>query len=106
MTEHDKEGNDKEENGKGQITIFVNNVSLTTRERELSGAQIKVLAGVPADYELFQVKGDQTLPIGADQIVHLQKSDSGQSFPLSRLLFFLASLQRSFPPSDPGCTPA
>lgn len=81
MSEHDKEGKDKEKSGKHQITIFVNNVSFTTQERKLSGAQIKALAGVPSDYELFQVKGDQTLPIGAEQVVHLENNDHFRAIP-------------------------
>jgi hypothetical protein len=33
--------------------------------------EIKNLAAVPADYELFEVKGDQTVPVGNDQEVKI-----------------------------------
>jgi len=64
MAEHD-------EDKKPEFTIFVNNKKLQTEKHELTGAQIKQLAGVAADYELFEVKGDQTVPIGNEQVVHI-----------------------------------
>lgn len=78
--EKDKEKKDKEKKDK-QFTIFVNNVAFTTNERELTGAQIKALAEVPADYELFQVKGDQTVPIGNEQVVHINNNDHFRAIP-------------------------
>ena len=53
------------------FTVFVNNVAFTTHEHELTGTQIKALASVPADYELFQVRGDQTVPVGNEEVVHI-----------------------------------
>ena len=55
------------------FTIFVNNNPFTTHEHELTGAQIKELAKVPADYELFEVRGDQTIPVGNDQTVKIHE---------------------------------
>jgi hypothetical protein len=66
----DKDTKDKEKEGP-HFTIFVNNVAFTTREHELTGAQIKALASVPTDYELFQVKGDHTVPVGNEEVVHI-----------------------------------
>jgi hypothetical protein len=58
--------------GKGpKFTIFVNNNPVVTHEHELTGATIKALAKVPSDYELFEVRGDQTLPVGNDQVVKI-----------------------------------
>ncbi len=54
-----------------EFTIFVNNKEFHTSEHELTGSQIKELAKVPSDYELFEVKGDQTIPVGNDQGVHI-----------------------------------
>lgn len=54
-----------------EFTIYVNNKPFHTDKHELTGAQIKALAGIPADYELFEVRGDQTLAIGDDQVVHI-----------------------------------
>jgi len=64
-----------------QFTIFVNNVAFTTSEHELTGSQIKTLAGVPADYELFQVKGDQTVPIGNEEVVHVHNNIHFRAIP-------------------------
>lgn len=55
------------------FTIFVNNNPFTTHEHHLTGAQIKELAKVPADYELFEVRGDQTVPVGNDQEVQIHE---------------------------------
>jgi hypothetical protein len=55
------------------FTIFVNNNAFTTHEHQLTGAQIKALAKVPADYELFEVRGDQTIPVGNDQAVQIHE---------------------------------
>lgn len=68
MTEHGK----PEAAGKHKFTIFVNNRKFETEKSELTGAEIKTLAGVPADYELFEVKGDKTEPIGPEQVVHIK----------------------------------
>lgn len=55
------------------FTIFVNNQPFTTHEHRLTGAQIKYLAHVPADYELFEIKGDQTVPVGDGQEVEIHE---------------------------------
>jgi len=52
-----------------------------TDEDELTGAQIKTLAGVPADYELFQVKGEQTVPVGNEQRIHLHNNEHFRAIP-------------------------
>ncbi|MGD0878455.1 MAG: multiubiquitin domain-containing protein [Anaerolineales bacterium] len=64
-----------------QFKVFVNNVEFTTNSHEPTGAQIKALASVPADYELFQVKGDQTVPIGNEEIVHIHNNDHFRAIP-------------------------
>ncbi len=56
------------------FTIFVNNNPFTTHEHRLSGAQIKDLAKVPDDYELFEVRGDQTIPVGNEQDVQIHEN--------------------------------
>jgi|GEM_PF-1681438 len=63
------------------FTIFVNNNPFITYEHKLTGAQIKTLAGVPADYELFEVKGDQTVPVGNDQEVHIHEGMHFRAIP-------------------------
>ncbi len=61
------------EQAKPSFTIFVNNNPFTTHEHKLTGSQIKALANVPADYELFEVRGDQTIPVGNDQEVQIHE---------------------------------
>jgi hypothetical protein len=56
------------------FTIFVNNTAFKTEEHQLTGTQIKQLAAVPPDYELFEVKGDQTVPVGNDQEVKIHEN--------------------------------
>ena len=55
------------------FTIFVNNNPFSTHEHRLTGAQIKNLAKVPNDYEFFEVRGDQTIPVGNDQEVQIHE---------------------------------
>jgi Multiubiquitin len=66
---------------KANFTIFVNNQPFTTSEHRLSGAQIKSLAGVPADYELFEVKGDQTVAVGDSQEVQIHEKVQFRAIP-------------------------
>jgi hypothetical protein len=60
-----------EADGKHTITFFVNNKPIETTEVELSGAAIKQLAGVPADYQLFEIRGQETVPVGDNQVVKI-----------------------------------
>jgi hypothetical protein len=76
----DQHRKDKEKD-KPQFKIFVNNVEFTTHDHQLTGAQIKTLAAVPADYELFQVKGDHTVPIGNEEIVQIHNNMHFRAIP-------------------------
>jgi hypothetical protein len=59
---------------KANFTFFVNNQEFHTSEHELTGSQIKQLAGMPADYELFQVRGSETVPVGNEEAVHMHEN--------------------------------
>jgi multiubiquitin len=61
--------------------VFVNNNPFTTDEHTLTGARIKELAKVPADYELFEVRGDQTVPVGNDQPVQIHNNMHFRAIP-------------------------
>ncbi len=63
------------------FTIFVNNVAFTTHEHELTGTQIKALASIPSEYELFQVKGDHTVPVGNEEVVHIHEKMHFRAIP-------------------------
>lgn len=70
-----------QEHSKATFTIFVNNQEFQTTAHEMTGAQIKALATVPADYELFEVRGEQTVPVGNDQIVHIHEKMHFRAIP-------------------------
>lgn len=80
MSDDKKNKADKGEK-KAKFTIFVNNNPYQTSEHELTGAQIKVLAGVPNDYELFHVKGDETVPVGNDQSIKIHDNEHFRAIP-------------------------
>jgi hypothetical protein len=69
------------EQTKHEFTIFVNNQPFKTSAHELSGAEIKALAGVPADYELFEVNGTQTSPVSDGQKVHIHNDQHFRAIP-------------------------
>jgi hypothetical protein len=64
-----------------KITISVNNQSFQTSEEELAGGQIKSLAGIPAEYELFRVEGQKSFPVGNDERVHLHENENFRAIP-------------------------
>ncbi len=64
-----------------KITFFVNNKPFETAADELSGAAIKQLAGVPADYQLFEIRGQETLPVGDNQTVKLHPNLKFRAIP-------------------------
>ena len=63
------------------FTITVNNNVFTTHEHELTGAQIKQLAGIPGDYELFEVKGTHSDPVANEQVVHISNHLAFRAIP-------------------------
>ncbi len=71
----------KSDKDKKQITIFVNNKPIETEKEELTGGQIKELAGVPADYELFEVKGNHTVPVGNEEKVKVHNNQHFRAIP-------------------------
>ena len=69
------------EQAQHNFTIFVNNQPFVTAEHLLTGAQVKILAGVPADYELFQVEGNNTVAVGDSQEVHIHEKAHFRAIP-------------------------
>ncbi len=70
-----------ESSEKKEITFFVNNQPIVTTQRELSGTAIKELAKVPLDYELYEVRGGETVRIGDNQVVHLHEKEQFRAIP-------------------------
>jgi hypothetical protein len=64
-----------ENQSQATFTIFVNNIELTTVAHELTGAQIKGLASIPDDYELFEVLGNSSSdPIPDNNLIHIHQN--------------------------------
>jgi hypothetical protein len=61
--------------------IFVNDKRFTTDQSQLTGNQIKSLAGVPDAYELFLVKGNTSEPIGSQQVVKIENGMHFRAIP-------------------------
>lgn len=69
------------ESEKHEITIYVNNQPFKTEERELTGLQIKALAGIPQEYELFRVEGQNSIPVANDERVRLHENEHFRAIP-------------------------
>ena len=68
------------------FTILVNNQPFETSAHQLTGAEIKSLAGVPADYELFEVHGGSNpVPVPNDQVVHIHEKQEFRAIPAGTL---------------------
>jgi len=63
------------------FTITVNNNPYQTAAHVLTGVQIKALAGIPADYELFEVRGAETIPVTNEQEVHIHEHLAFRAIP-------------------------
>ena len=79
--DREKENEKQKDKDNPKLMIFVNNNEIQTDERSLTGAAIKSLATVPADYELFEVRGNHTVPIGNEQLVHIHQSQHFRAIP-------------------------
>ena len=69
------------EHERHEITIYVNNRPFRTAEHELTGAQIKALASIPLEYELFRVEGQNSIPVGNDEPVRLHENQHFRAIP-------------------------
>jgi hypothetical protein len=76
-----KDEKDSGKSPRSTFTISVNNVPFDTAEHTMTGIQIKTLAGVPADYELFEVRGANTVPVTNDQTVHIHEKSEFRAIP-------------------------
>ncbi|MFI5089183.1 MAG: multiubiquitin domain-containing protein [Terriglobales bacterium] len=73
--------NESEKREKHEITIYVNNQPFKTNHHELTGAQIKALSAVPAEYELFHVEEQKSVSIGNDERVRLHENEQFRAIP-------------------------
>jgi hypothetical protein len=69
------------EHPKHQFTVIVNNQNYQTTHKTLTGSEIKKLAEIPADYELFEIRGAESVPVGNDQSVHIHERIEFRAIP-------------------------
>ena len=62
-------------------TITVNGNPFTTHDEKLTGSQIKSLAGIPPEYELFEVRGDHSVPVANTEVVHIHEGSAFRAIP-------------------------
>jgi hypothetical protein len=66
---------------KTTLKFFVNNEPFEASVSELTGAQLMQLAGVPGDYELFQVRGSETFPVGNEEELQIHEHSHFRAIP-------------------------
>lgn len=78
---HDRDEHDKDSKKPKAFSILVNNQRFETKSKKLTGLELKALAGIPADYELFAVEGTSTVPVGNAEVVNLKKDAEFRAIP-------------------------
>lgn len=81
-----KRGDQSDDAGDGRkkphiFTIIVNNQEFSTQAHQLTGLEIKALAGIPGDYELFAVHGGNSVPVANDEVVHVHERIEFRAIP-------------------------
>jgi hypothetical protein len=66
---------------KKEFVIFVNNKPFKTAATQLTGDQIKALATVPSNYELFRIEGDKSIPVGPNEEVKIKDGEHFRAIP-------------------------
>lgn len=64
-----------------EFEVFVNDKLFKTSSSSLTGDQIKSLAGVAGNYELFLVHGNTSEPIGPSQSVEMKNGEHFRAIP-------------------------
>jgi hypothetical protein len=64
-----------------QFTIVVNGSPFPTTAHELTGPQIKGLANIPVDYELFLVEGTNSKSVANEQAIHIHEKEEFRAIP-------------------------
>ncbi len=65
----------------GTTTITVNNQPFVTEARKLTGLQVKAIASIPAEYELFIVRDGNSVPVANDEVINLKKDSEFRAIP-------------------------
>jgi len=83
--EHQAHGHDHDHHH--PIDIYVDNRPYRVETDDITGAGLKVLAGIPSDYQLFkEVPGDEPDPgIRDDQVIELHRGEKFYAVPAGTL---------------------
>ena len=68
LNEHDDKKPEK-------ITIFVNDRPIVFDIKEVTGSQIKSKASVPSDSILYELRGENRIPVGNDETIKLHENE-------------------------------
>jgi hypothetical protein len=68
-----------------EITFYVNNNPFKAPQHEVTGEQIKQLAGIPLDYELFEQRGKESSPVRNQDRVHLHAEEHFRAIPAATM---------------------
>jgi len=58
-----------------QITVYVNDKPVIFDSRQPTGLQIKTKAGVPTDSILYELRGNERIPIGDSETINLHENE-------------------------------
>jgi len=67
LNEHDEK--------KEKITIFVNQKPITFETKVVTGSQIKSKASVPSDSTLFELRGENRIPVGDNEEIKIHENE-------------------------------
>lgn len=72
MNEHEEKHDEKKPH---EIKIFVNDKPIVFEMHEVTGAQIKAQAAVPPDSILYELRGENRIPIGNDEQIKIHENE-------------------------------
>jgi hypothetical protein len=64
-----------------EFTVIINNRPYLTAAHVLTGTEIKALAGLPVDYELYQIRGSESVPVSNEQEIHIHEGIQFRAIP-------------------------
>ena len=90
--------NFSKDNGGGNVPehmfeIYVNNQPIMTQDHEMIAAALKTLAGIPQDYALYVVEGNDSRPVGNDEVVHIHEDMRFRAIPSAMMGCYLCRRQ-------------
>lgn len=65
--------------------IYVNNQPMVTEEHEMIGDSIKALAGIPLDYALYLLLGNESVRVNGDEVVHIREDMRFRAIPAATM---------------------